>query len=103
MLKEKYDLDGNMREALSYSLYPKVYEDYLKVLKNDGSFRYMGSDIYFHGLKEGETCEVKLEEGIVLVIKLVEVRNLDSEGMREVVFEVNGNRRSVKVKDNSSR
>ena len=102
MLKEKYDLDGNMREALSYSLYPKVYEDYLKVLKNDGSFRYMGSDIYFHGLKEGETCEVKLEEGIVLVIKLVEVRNLDSEGMREVVFEVNGNRRSVKVKDNSA-
>ena len=31
--------------------------------KNDGNFRYMGSDIFFHGLEEGETCEVKLEEG----------------------------------------
>ena len=60
----------------------------------------MGSDIFFHGLEEGETCEVKLEEGHVLVIKLHEIRGLDAEGKRDLVFEVNGNRRIIKVKDN---
>lgn len=59
----------------------------------------MGSDIFFHGLEEGETCEVKLEEGKVLIVRLIEIRDSDSEGFREVVFEVNGNRRVVRIRD----
>ena len=62
----------------------------------------MGSDIFFHGLAEGETCEVKLEEGKILVVKLTEIRALDAEGFREVVFEVNGNRRIMRIKDNGA-
>ena len=62
-LKEKYGLEGTEKEALSYALYPKVFEDYLKSLEKDGNFRLMGSDIFFHGLAEGETCEVKIAEG----------------------------------------
>lgn len=100
MLREKYNLQGNNREALSYALYPKVYEDYLKMVKTtDGSLRYMGSDIYFHGLSEGETCEVKVAEGKIFVIKLVEIRGIDNEGCRELIFEVDGNRRNIRIKD----
>ena len=65
-----------------------------------GGGRGMGSDIYFWGLSEGETCEVKLAEGKILVIKLIEIRDVNPEGFRELVFEVNGNRRVVKIKDN---
>ncbi len=84
---------------ISYALYPKVFEDYVKSQRQDGNFRYMGSDIFFHGLEEGETCEVKLGEGSFLVVKLCEVRPADDEGYREAVFEVNGNRRSIRIKD----
>ena len=59
----------------------------------------MGSDIFFHGLSEGETCEVKVREGRELVIRLSNVREADEEGNRLVVFEVNGNRSAVKIKD----
>ena len=59
----------------------------------------MGSDIFYHSLKEGETCEVKLGEGEVLIVKLHEVRPVDAEGNREAIFEVNGNRRIIKIKD----
>ena len=59
----------------------------------------MGSDIFFHSLQEGETCEVKLEEGKILIVKLHEVRPVDNEGYREAIFEVNGNRRIIKIKD----
>ena len=92
-------LEGTDREVISYAIYPKVFEDYVKSIKKDGSFRYMGSDIFFHSLAEGETCEVKLGEGRVLIVKLQEVRPVDNEGMREAIFEVNGNRRIIKIKD----
>ena len=78
----------------------RVFEDYVKSIRKDGNLRYMGSDIFFHSLQEGEVCEVKLGEGKVLMIKLQEVRSVDSEGFREAVFEVDGNRRIIKIKDN---
>ena len=59
----------------------------------------MGSDVFFHGLREGETSEVKLEEGKQLVVRLTEIRDVDKDGYRELDFEVNGNRRLVKIKD----
>ena len=80
-------------------MYPKVYEDYLNSIKKDGDFRHMGSDIFFHGLEKGETCEITLEEGKKMVIKLTEIHSPDDEGMRELDFEVNGNRRVIKIKD----
>ena len=99
-LQEDLQLEGTDREVISYAIYPKVFEDYVKSLRKDGNFRYMGSDIFFHSLHEGETCEVKLGEGEVLIVKLHEVRPLNAEGYREAIFEVNGNRRIIKIKDN---
>lgn len=98
-LDNKYAMDANMKEVLSYALYPDVYEDYLKYLKSKGDFSILGSDIFFHGLAEGETCEVKVREGKVLVITLLSISKLDSEGYRTVKFEFNGNRREIRVED----
>ena len=98
-LQEELGLEGTDREVISYAIYPKVFEDYVKSIRKEGSFRYMGSDIFFHSLAEGETCEVKLGEGRVLSVRLQEVRPVDNDGMREAIFEVNGNRRIIKIKD----
>ena len=98
-LQDELGLEGTDREVISYAIYPKVFEDYVKSLRKDGNFRYMGSDIFFHSLAEGETCEVKLGEGKILIVRLQEVRPVDNEGMREAIFEVNGNRRIIKIKD----
>ena len=98
-LQKYFDLEGTDQECISYAMYPKVYEDYLNSIKKDGDFRHMGSDIFFHGLEVGETCEVKLEEGKEMVIKLNEIHEPDEDGMRTLDFEVNGNRRNIKIKD----
>ncbi len=102
MLREKHGLEGTEQEALSYALYPKVFEDYLDSLKKKGNFRLMGSDIFFHGLREGETCEVKVREGKELIVRLSNAREMDEEGYRDVVFEVNGLRSAVKIKDEAA-
>ena len=62
----------------------------------------MGSDIFFHGLSMGETCEVKIKEGKELVIRLADMSEADEEGFRNVIFEVNGNRTAVKIKDQAA-
>ena len=102
-LQDTYGLEGNGQEVISYALYPKVFEDYQKSLKKDGNFRYMGSDIFFHGLRKGETSDIQIAEGKVLTVKLIEVSEPDDGGFREVTFEVNGNRRVVSVKDTGTK
>ena len=59
----------------------------------------MDSDIFFHGIKEGEIGEVKVDEGKILVIKLMEIRDPDENGNRELTFQVNGLMRTILVKD----
>jgi pyruvate carboxylase len=100
-LQKYFDLKGTDREIISYAMYPKVYEDFLTSIKKDGNFRRMGSDIFFHGLAVGETCEVDIAEGKTLVITLDEVRDVDAEGYRDVVFRCNGNTRIIRVQDKS--
>lgn len=98
-LVEDLKVEGTEKELLSYAMYPKVYEDYVKAYKNGDTFKLMGSDIFFHGLRAGETCECKIAEGTELNIKLVDSRPTDAEGMAYVEFEVNGMRNAVKIKD----
>ena len=99
-LQKYFELEGTPREIISYAMYPKDYYDNVNSIKKDGDFSLMGSDVFFYGLAEGETAEVKIDEGKELVIRLNEVRDVDKEGFRDLVFEVNGNRKVVKVKDN---
>lgn len=101
-LKEKYDIEPSEEDIISYLLYPKVFEDYLRNIKEYGDLSRMGSDVFFHGLSEGETSEVEIDEGKTIVIKLLEVSKLDNNGNRTLVFEVNGNRREIKILDKGS-
>ncbi|MCT4633048.1 MAG: pyruvate carboxylase [Firmicutes bacterium] len=100
-LKEKHGIDATDRDLVSYALYPKVFDDYIKYIKSNGDFTEMGSDIFFHGLEEGETCEIELLKGKNIIVKLSEVGKHDNEGNRNLVFELNGNRREIKIKDNT--
>lgn len=101
-LKEKFKMEPTDKDAISYAMYPDVFESYLKYVKEHGDLSRMGSDIFFHGLREGETCEVEIAEGKVLIVQLLEIGKIDSRGNRIVIFEINGNRREVKIKDKVS-
>ena len=101
-LEEKYGIVPNKKNLLSYALYPKVYEEYFDYISEYGDLSRMGSDIFFHGLEEGETSEIEIAEGKVLIVKLQEIGNLDNTGHRNLVFDVNGNRREIKIFDKAS-
>ncbi len=99
-LKEKYNYEAEERELTSYALYPKVFEDYIKDKKEYEEVWRIGSDVFFHGLMEGETSEISLDEGKTLIVSLIEIGKLLDDGTRNLTFEINGNRRTVSVTDN---
>ena len=101
-LKDKYDIAQNKKDALSYALYPDVFEDYLNYTKEFGDLSRLGSDVYFHGLAEGETCEAEVANGKTYMIKLAGIGKIDAEGNKTLYFEVDGNRREIKIKDKDS-
>ena len=102
-LKEKYKFDPSNKDILSYALYPDVFEEFIKFVLEYGDVRLMGSDVFFHGLAEGETSEIEIAEGKTMIVQLIEIGKLDSEGNRTLDFEINGNRREIKIKDKTER
>lgn len=102
-LREKFDIVPGKKDLLSYALYPDVFENYLKYIKEYGDLSRIGSDVFFHGISEGETCELTVANGKTFMIKLLEIGKLDNEGNKRLVFEVDGNRREIKIKDKNNK
>ena len=102
-LEEKYKFKPSNKDVISYALYPEVFEDFIKHVMEYGQVRLMGSDVFFHGLAEGETSEIEVKEGKILIVQLIEIGKLDNQGFRTLDFEINGNRRSIKIKDRTER
>ena len=92
-------LKGTDQEQVSYSMYNKVFDDFITKRKDNGDFRNMGSDVFFHGIRLGQTIEVTLKKGKTMVITLDRVEEPNEAGVRDLTFTVDGNRRVISIKD----
>ncbi len=99
LLEHNFGINPTMRDILSYSLYPKVFEDYLEFRKEYGDLSRINSPVFFDGISQGETREVEVGEGKIFIIKLVNIGKVDKEGNRKIYFEVNGNQREISIFD----
>ena len=98
-LVDDLGLEGTDQELVAYSMYSKVFDDYIKTLREKGDFRNMESDTFFHGIALGQTTEIELKPGKVLVVTLEDIGKTDEAGNRDLTFTVNGYSRVVSVKD----
>lgn len=96
-----FEMDSTEQDIMSYIMYPKVFEDYLKAKKDDLDLTHMDSEYFFHGIVEGETGDIAVSEGRIITVRMIEVREADEEGNSTVNFVVNGGYRSVKVPNHS--
>lgn len=87
------------QKALSYALYPKVYEDYCRHFEAYNDVTGLESHVYFYGLRKGEETVLRLDEGKYLIIKFMDMSEPDEDGYRLLDFEVNGSIREVRVLD----
>jgi pyruvate carboxylase len=88
-----------LRDLISYLLYPKVYRDYHEFRSEYGDISRLPSPAFFYGLKPNEEIIVTIGPGKSILIKYLNITKADELGNRLVFFTLNGQTRSVQVRD----
>ncbi|XP_014748525.1 PREDICTED: pyruvate carboxylase, mitochondrial [Sturnus vulgaris] len=86
-------------ELLSAALYPKVFDEFRSFSSTFGPVACLGTRLFLEGPTIAEEFEVELERGKTLHIKALALGDLNAAGQREVFFELNGQLRSILVRD----
>ena len=97
--REQFGEKRKMRDFLSYKLYPKVYEDFHRHYEEHATVRNLPTPAFFFGLESHEEIIVSLGQGKNVLIKFLNKTEPDAQGNRLVLFELNGQTRSIQVQD----
>ncbi len=100
--QEKFDEQVTMLDFLSYMMYPQVYEDYYKHHEKFGNVSVLPTSAFFYGLKQREEVTVELGQGKVIIIRMLYCSPADKGGIRTVTFDLNGQTRSITIRDDSA-
>jgi pyruvate carboxylase len=96
---EGYDVDDE--DLCGYLMYPTVFLDYMGRHRIYGPVRTLPTKTFFYGMTPGEEIEADIDPGKRLIIALSAVGEADDKGDIRVFFELNGQPRSIRVKDRS--
>lgn len=87
-------------DVASYTMYPKVYEEFRKYTDKYGDLSVIPTKYFLAPPQIGEEFCVEIEQGKTLVLKCLAIGELSTQtGTREVYFELNGEMRKVTVED----
>jgi pyruvate carboxylase len=86
-------------ELASYLMYPKVFVEYMQRRLEGGRVSTLPTPVFFYGLAPGEEVTFDIERGKTLIVRFVAAGELQGDGTRTLFFELNGQPRSVKVRD----
>jgi pyruvate carboxylase len=88
-------------DVYGYLMYPEVFLDFARYVRDYSDLSVLPSPAFFYGLKLGEEITVNIEEGKTLFVRLVNISPVDADGRRTVLFELNGMPRQTFVTDRS--
>jgi pyruvate carboxylase len=86
----------------SWLLYPSVTADLVRHQQEYSDTSVVPTPLFLYGLEPGQEATIEIEPGKTLIVKLVNVGPLATDGTREVYFELNGESRGVTVRDASA-
>jgi pyruvate carboxylase len=114
-LIEAVDLEAERRRAAervghavtdeqlaSWLLYPSVFAELERHRGEYSDTSVLPTAQFFYGLEPGQEASFEIDRGKIFILKLVMVGPLAKDGTREVFFELNGEGRSVIVRDQSA-
>lgn len=90
-------------EMQSYLMYPRLFVEYAEHSRRYGPVSILPTMTFFYGMQAGEEIAVDLEPGKTLVIRCQAIGETDAGGYRRVFFELNGQPRVVRIRDNSAK
>ena len=86
-------------DLYSHLMYPQVFADFTKHQQAFGDVSVLPTPAFFYGLGIGEEISISIEEGKVLIVRLISVSAPDKDGRRTVTYELNGITREASVLD----
>ncbi|MGI6013889.1 MAG: pyruvate carboxylase [Oscillospiraceae bacterium] len=89
----------NDQNVMSWCMYPRVFEDYVKHFAEYDAITRLESEVFFWGMRPGQHTIMTIEEGKQLVIRYVGPGEENDDGTRNLIFELNGARREIAVAD----
>uniref|UniRef100_A0A3B4CQJ7 pyruvate carboxylase n=1 Tax=Pygocentrus nattereri TaxID=42514 RepID=A0A3B4CQJ7_PYGNA len=98
-LRETHRDDITTEDVMSAAMYPKVFQEFKEFTTTFGPVDCLNTRLFLDGPSVAEEFEVELERGKTLHIKALALGDLNKAGQREVFFELNGQLRSVLVRD----
>lgn len=88
-------------DLASHLMYPKVFADYQRDRQRYGNVSLLPTCVFFYGLDVRQEVSINLEKGKQLIVTYAALSPLHEDGTRSVMFELNGQPRSIRVKDRS--
>ena len=79
-----------------------MFEEYYEHLQNYDEVAKIPTLSFFYPLKENEEILVRIDPGKKLLIRFMYMSEANEDGMRAVFFKLNGQTRSVEMRDHSA-
>jgi pyruvate carboxylase len=86
-------------ELASYLMYPRVFLKYAAERLTFGDVSVLPTSVFFYGMQPGQEIDIVLERGRTLVVRYISTSDADQDGIRTVLFELNGQARPILVAD----
>ena len=100
-LAEKIGREPKDTEVMSYLMYPQVFLDFDKFVKQYDNTSMVPTPAFLYGMQSGDEISVEIEHGKTLIIRYLTSGDPREDGLVTVFFELNGQPREVDVPDRS--
>jgi pyruvate carboxylase len=97
--KTKFGEYVHFLDFLSYQLYPKVFEDFNRHYEEFGAVRNLPTSAFFYGLRFNEEILVEIDKGKSILVQFLNVTEANGLGDRTVFFRLNGQTRTISIRD----
>ncbi|GAA6058691.1 hypothetical protein JCM10212_003379 [Sporobolomyces blumeae] len=102
-LIEKFGSSISDTDVASYAMYPKVFEEFKEFTMKYGDLSTLPTRHFLAKPTMGEEVSVVIDKGKSLLIKCLGITPVNAvTGMREVLFELNGEARLIQIEDKNA-
>ncbi|CAK4507169.1 unnamed protein product [Aphanomyces euteiches] len=103
-LCEAYGTDNiSELDVLSHAMYPDVFKNFMEFKDKYGSLHFLDTRTFLTGLAVDKEIELEIEHGKTVFIRLIAIGGVSKkDGTRDVIFELNGRQRVIKISDDQA-
>jgi pyruvate carboxylase len=90
------------KALVSWLLYPNVFPELSRHREEYSDTSFVPTPVFLYGLEPGQETSVEIEPGKTLIVRLVTIGKLEKDGTRDLIFELNGEARTITVRDQAA-